>query len=51
MLRVLMASGIDVSAQGSCGFTDLMTAALGFDVDPQLLRFFSLQCVSQIQMP
>ena len=38
MLRVLMASGIDVSAQGSCGFTDLMTAALGFDVDPTAIE-------------
>ena len=38
MLRVLIASGIDVSAQGSCGFTDLMTAALGFDVDPTAIE-------------
>ena len=37
MLRVLMASGIDV-CQGSCGFTDLMTAALGFDVDPSAVE-------------
>ena len=38
MLRVLIASGIDTTVQGACGFTDLMTATLGFDVNKDTME-------------
>jgi hypothetical protein len=38
MVRVLIAAGCDCSAQGSCGFTDLMVGALGFDIDVSIIE-------------